>query len=217
MFSGSVASQAVFGRPGRRNSGKWLTYSSVSLTHAVYSCFAHIVQLAIEDFMSEITQKAALETKQAIWDYNPCDSSSLVNGGLDVITTIRTLAVKVSTHTFLGRQRPARMSKKYDTCRPIWHLDIEWDTRTLSRRLNSSPLYPSFPLSYMYDFPWLILAHSTLLPHHHRSKHQGSARRSSKICRSSMASRCPALSLFTATFDGDPLAPCSNVHMNCAR
>ncbi len=71
-------------------------------SHAIHSCFAHIVQLAIKDFMSEIMQKAAPETKQAIWDYNPHESSSLVNGGLDVITTIHTLAVKVSSNSFLG-------------------------------------------------------------------------------------------------------------------
>ncbi|KAI1788191.1 hypothetical protein LXA43DRAFT_840619, partial [Ganoderma leucocontextum] len=34
-------------------------------------CFGHIIQLGIEDFMGEITLKAAVATKQAIWDYNP--------------------------------------------------------------------------------------------------------------------------------------------------
>ncbi|KAI1789149.1 hypothetical protein LXA43DRAFT_893277 [Ganoderma leucocontextum] len=59
------------------------------------SCYGHVVQLGVEDFMSAITQKAVVETKQAIWDYDPKHADSIVNGGLDVIAILRTLAVKV--------------------------------------------------------------------------------------------------------------------------
>lgn len=45
--------------------------------------------------MSKVTQTAIVESKQAIWDYNPQDPSNRVDGGLDVIAAIRTLAVKV--------------------------------------------------------------------------------------------------------------------------
>ena len=46
--------------------------------------------------MSEITQLAVVETKQAIWDFDPSlPENRLVIGGLDVIATIRTLVVKV--------------------------------------------------------------------------------------------------------------------------
>ncbi|KAI1797492.1 hypothetical protein LXA43DRAFT_878230, partial [Ganoderma leucocontextum] len=58
-------------------------------------CFGHIVQLACKDFMAQITQVAIAENKQAIWDYNPSDPQSPVNGGLDVISVIRMLIVKV--------------------------------------------------------------------------------------------------------------------------
>ncbi|KAI0734840.1 hypothetical protein C8Q72DRAFT_743463, partial [Fomitopsis betulina] len=34
-------------------------------------CMAHIVQLGIEDFMSEATKVGIIENKQAIWDYDP--------------------------------------------------------------------------------------------------------------------------------------------------
>ncbi|RPD57653.1 hypothetical protein L226DRAFT_436123, partial [Lentinus tigrinus ALCF2SS1-7] len=34
-------------------------------------CFGHIVQLGIEDFMGHITHKAAVESKDAIWNYDP--------------------------------------------------------------------------------------------------------------------------------------------------
>ena len=52
--------------------------------------------------MSEITQVAIAENKQAIWDYDPNDPQSLVNGGVDVIAVIRTLIVKVRL-SFPGR------------------------------------------------------------------------------------------------------------------
>lgn len=45
--------------------------------------------------MSKVTQTAIVESKQAIWDYDPQDPSNRVEGGLDVIAIIRTLAVKV--------------------------------------------------------------------------------------------------------------------------
>ncbi len=45
--------------------------------------------------MSKITSKAAIATKQAIWDYDPEAEDNLINGGVDMITIVRTLAVKV--------------------------------------------------------------------------------------------------------------------------
>ena len=45
--------------------------------------------------MSEIMQVAVAENKQAIWDYDPSDPQSLINGGVDIIAVIRTLIVKV--------------------------------------------------------------------------------------------------------------------------
>ena len=49
------------------------------------------------DVMSHITKIAAVETKTAIWEYDPAlPSNRISNGGLDVIATIRTLAIKVS-------------------------------------------------------------------------------------------------------------------------
>lgn len=46
--------------------------------------------------MSVITKKAALETTQAIWEYDPADPNNRVLGGsLDVIAALRTLATKI--------------------------------------------------------------------------------------------------------------------------
>ncbi|KAL6300606.1 hypothetical protein BKA93DRAFT_740149, partial [Sparassis latifolia] len=61
------------------------------------SCLGHVISLGIiEDYMSEITQIAVIETKQAIWDYDPSlPENRAVIGGLDVIAIIRTLAIKV--------------------------------------------------------------------------------------------------------------------------
>ena len=46
--------------------------------------------------MSHITKLAAIETTAAIWEYDPSEPNNRVlGGGLDVIATIRTLAIKV--------------------------------------------------------------------------------------------------------------------------
>jgi hypothetical protein len=67
------------------------------LTSAFVRCLAHVINLANIDVMGHITKIAAVETKTAIWEYDPADPSNRIsNGGLDVIATIRTLAVKVS-------------------------------------------------------------------------------------------------------------------------
>ncbi len=63
-----------------------------------YRCFGHVVQLGTEAFMSKVTQTAIVESKQSIWEYDPHAADSVINGGLDVIAVIRTLAVKVRTH-----------------------------------------------------------------------------------------------------------------------
>ncbi|KAL1947386.1 hypothetical protein VTO73DRAFT_14347 [Trametes versicolor] len=60
------------------------------------SCFAHVIQLGVEDFMKEVTQIAVVESKQAIWEYDPqLLENRIAAGGLDVIAIIRTLAVKI--------------------------------------------------------------------------------------------------------------------------
>lgn len=59
-------------------------------------CIGHVVQLAIEDFMKAVTQVGLVESKQAMWEYDPKASENRVLcGGLDVIAAIRTLAIKV--------------------------------------------------------------------------------------------------------------------------
>lgn len=46
--------------------------------------------------MGAITKKAALETTQAIWEYDPSDLNNRVLGGsLDVIAALCTLATKI--------------------------------------------------------------------------------------------------------------------------
>jgi hypothetical protein len=56
----------------------------------------HVVNLATIDVMSYIMKIAAVETSNAIWEYDPTLADNRVlNGNLDVITAIRTLATKV--------------------------------------------------------------------------------------------------------------------------
>jgi hypothetical protein len=63
----------------------------------LFSCLAHVVNLAIVDFMSYITKIAAVESSTAIWEYDPSlPGNRVLSGSLDVISAIRTLAVKAS-------------------------------------------------------------------------------------------------------------------------
>jgi hypothetical protein len=63
---------------------------------ALYSCLAHVVNLANVDVIGHITKIAAVETSTAIWEFDPSLADNRVLGGsLDVIAAIRTLAIKV--------------------------------------------------------------------------------------------------------------------------
>ncbi len=54
------------------------------------------MNLGLETFMAKVTQIAVVETKQAIWDYDPqLEENKIANRTLDAIAIIRTLAVKV--------------------------------------------------------------------------------------------------------------------------
>ena len=57
----------------------------------------HVINLGNVDVMVHITKIAAVENAMAIWEYDPTRNDNRVLGGsLDVISTIRTLAIKVS-------------------------------------------------------------------------------------------------------------------------
>jgi hypothetical protein len=54
------------------------------------------VNLGNVDVVKHITKIAAVETTTAIWEYDPeLPDNRLLNGSLDVIAAIRTLAIKV--------------------------------------------------------------------------------------------------------------------------
>jgi hypothetical protein len=47
--------------------------------------------------MSRITNIATVENKTAIWEFNPAlEKNHIMNGGLDIIAALCTLAIKVS-------------------------------------------------------------------------------------------------------------------------
>ena len=57
---------------------------------------AHVINLGNVDMMGHITKLAAVANATAIWEYDPEQTDNRVLGdSLDVITTIRTLAIKV--------------------------------------------------------------------------------------------------------------------------
>lgn len=59
-------------------------------------CFAHCINLGVVDVMGCITRKAAIETTNAIWDYDPLlEKNRMMNGSLDAVAALRTLAVKI--------------------------------------------------------------------------------------------------------------------------
>ena len=60
------------------------------------SCLAHIVNLAITDFMSIVIKIAHVETMTAIWEFNLTLSQNRVLGDLlNIVATIWTLAIKI--------------------------------------------------------------------------------------------------------------------------
>ena len=62
-------------------------------------CLAHVINLAITTVMAHLTKIAAIEMITAIWEFNPSLPNNRVLGNsLDVVATIRTLAIKVSDH-----------------------------------------------------------------------------------------------------------------------
>jgi len=52
--------------------------------------------------MDRITKIAAVETTTAIWEYDPSlPDNRVLNGSLDVVAAVRTLAIKVPNQPFL--------------------------------------------------------------------------------------------------------------------
>ena len=45
--------------------------------------------------MAHITKLAVIETTSAIWENDPSELNHVLSGSLDIIATIRTLAIKV--------------------------------------------------------------------------------------------------------------------------
>jgi hypothetical protein len=61
----------------------------------IHRCLAHVVNLGNFDVMAHITKIAAVETTTAIWKYDPLLlDNRMLNGLLDVIAAIQTLAIK---------------------------------------------------------------------------------------------------------------------------
>lgn len=59
-------------------------------------CLAHVLNLAITDIMSVITNTATVETTSAIWEFDPTLPGNRVLGdSLDIISALCTLAIKI--------------------------------------------------------------------------------------------------------------------------
>ena len=67
----------------------------------LHRCFGHVVNIANVAIMGHITRIAAVENATAIWEYNPeLPGNRVLGGSLDVIGSIRTIAIKVSVFFF---------------------------------------------------------------------------------------------------------------------
>jgi len=71
-------------------------------SHFHHSCLAHVINLGNVDMMSHITKIAAVKNATVIWEYDPSLAGNRVlEGSLDVIAAICTLAIKVSNKVSL--------------------------------------------------------------------------------------------------------------------
>lgn len=60
------------------------------------SCLSHAINLGNVDVMKLVTHIGIAENKQLMWEFDPrVPGNKVLNGKLDVIAAIRTLAVKV--------------------------------------------------------------------------------------------------------------------------
>ena len=67
----------------------------------LHRCFGHVVNIANVAIMGHITRIAAVENATAIWEYDPeLPGNRVLGGSLDVIASIRTIAIKVSVFFF---------------------------------------------------------------------------------------------------------------------
>jgi hypothetical protein len=65
-------------------------------------CLEHVVNLANVAVMGYITKIAVIENTNAIWEYDPIlPGNRVLDGSLDVVAAIRTLAIKVMSISFL--------------------------------------------------------------------------------------------------------------------
>jgi hypothetical protein len=94
-------------------------------------CLAHVVNLAIADFMSVITKIAHMETTTAIWEFDPMlPLNQILGDSLDVVAAIWTLAINIQA----SGQRIAyfeRLQKEYGIDIPLkipLHSNVRWGT-----------------------------------------------------------------------------------------
>ena len=85
------------GQLKRTNIHEFVGSVEIKRSLTVHSCLAHVINLANIAFMEHVTKLAAVKNSQAIWEYDPSLPDNRVFGrGLDVITAVQTLAIKVS-------------------------------------------------------------------------------------------------------------------------
>ncbi|KAF8680603.1 hypothetical protein AX14_004549 [Amanita brunnescens Koide BX004] len=92
-------------------------------------CLEHVINLATVAVMDSITKVAAIESVQAIWEFDPTlDGNRVLGGSLDVIAAIRTIAIKIRA----SRQRIEYFEQLQASCKlpaPFKKLEVHNNTR----------------------------------------------------------------------------------------
>ena len=64
--------------------------------HQIYSCLGHVVNLGNVVFIGTIMKITAVENTNTIWEFDlNLSDSRVLNGDIDVIAAVQTLAIKV--------------------------------------------------------------------------------------------------------------------------
>ena len=93
----------TLGQPGKSTpmSFFFLFFSFAMFFFSFRRCLAHVVQLGNVAIMDHLTKLSSVATTQVIWEFNPQHPDNRVlKDAIDVISSLRTLTIKVSLYCF---------------------------------------------------------------------------------------------------------------------
>ena len=95
-----MTTTTLHGKPRRTSSNKHTYLFSVMFCLPWLRCLEHVVNLTNVVVMGHITKIAMIENMNTIWEHDPkLPNNCVLEGFLDVVAAIQTLAIKVHTST----------------------------------------------------------------------------------------------------------------------